>query len=253
MNATLDRLIERFRAAQDNGVAALVEVLQLPLPRSGIEWARYCAENGIHRLRELNGVGIHAHGYGVELKLDGLTIDFDWGPNGEPDGFDGWRLYNFARENDIGVECTHDDVNLWLRAAFRDGALTMVNQLYFDPRRRSGRKAPREVTQIMAGFAEVLIAFLSAESGGRRTAVCLSADGPASYRPHLRVIDGDGEMLGVEFVDGPDSPVAPGESAYATVRFVYQPEVNYDVLTVGARFEVLEGGHVVGTGHVTRR
>ena len=105
----------------------------------------------------------------------------------------------------------------------------------------------------MAGFAEVLIEFFPTEKGGRRSPICLSTDNPAHYRPHFRVRDCDGEFLGVEFVDGPDDPVSPGGSAYATVRFIYEPEVCYDALVVGAQFEVMEGSRVVGTGQVTRR
>jgi hypothetical protein len=105
----------------------------------------------------------------------------------------------------------------------------------------------------MAGFAEVFVEFLPPESGGRRTPVHLSTDSPIRYRPHFRVCQGDGEYLGVEFVDGPDDPVAPGGSMYATVRFVYEPRVCYDALVVGAQFEVMEGSRVVGTGRVTRR
>jgi translation elongation factor EF-Tu-like GTPase len=104
----------------------------------------------------------------------------------------------------------------------------------------------------MAGFAEVLIEFLPMEKGGRRTPIWLSTDSPTQYRPHFRVRDGDGEYLGVEFVDGPDAPVPPGGITYATVRFIYEPEVCYDALVVGARFEVMEGSRVVGTGQVTR-
>jgi hypothetical protein len=103
----------------------------------------------------------------------------------------------------------------------------------------------------MAGFAEVLIEFLPTEEGGRKTPVCLSTDGPTRYLPHFRV--GDGEWLGVEFVDGPDEPVLPGGLTFATVRFMYEPDVSYDALTVGTQFKVMEGGRVVGVGKVTRR
>ena len=105
----------------------------------------------------------------------------------------------------------------------------------------------------MAGFAEVLIEFLPAEKGGRRVPICLSTDSSDHYRPHFRVRDGDGEYLGVEFVDGPDEPVPPGGSTYATVRFMHEPTVSYDALVVGAQFEVMEGASVVATGQVTRR
>jgi translation elongation factor EF-Tu-like GTPase len=105
----------------------------------------------------------------------------------------------------------------------------------------------------MAGSAEVLIRMLPAEEGGRRTGVCLSTKVTPHYRPHLRVVDGDGEMLGVEFVHGPDNPVQPGATTRATVRFAYEPAVCYDALVVGAKFQVLEGSRVVGIGEVTRR
>ena len=105
----------------------------------------------------------------------------------------------------------------------------------------------------MSGFAEVLIEFLPTEKGGRRTAVFLSADSPVRYRPHFRVRDGNGEMLGIEFIDGPDAGVYPGHRTYATVRFVYEPEVSYEDLKVGAEFDVLEGPRIVATGQVTRR
>jgi translation elongation factor EF-Tu-like GTPase len=105
----------------------------------------------------------------------------------------------------------------------------------------------------MAGFAEILIEFVPTEKGGRRTPVWLSSDGPAHYRPHFRVRNGDGEYLGVQFVDGPEGPVLPGGSCCATVQLIYEPEVCYDALAVGAEFEVLEGSRVVGIGRVTRR
>jgi hypothetical protein len=88
----------------------------------------------------------------------------------------------------------------------------------------------------MAGFAEVWIKFLPTAEGGRRSPVCLATDALGHYRPHFRVRGGDSQMLGVEFVEGPDEPVPPGGCTYATVRFVYEPEVSYEALTVGAEF-----------------
>lgn len=105
----------------------------------------------------------------------------------------------------------------------------------------------------MAGFAEVLVEFLATENGGRTTRIGISSDASGRYRPHFRVCNGDGKMLGVEFIDGPDEPVLPGDSIHATVRFVYEPEVCYDALVVGAQFEVLEGSRVIATGRVIRR
>jgi hypothetical protein len=105
----------------------------------------------------------------------------------------------------------------------------------------------------MAGFAELVLEFLPIDRGGRRSPISLSADAVAPYRPHLRIVGGDGTMLGVEFVDGPDEPISPGMKTHATVRFLYEPEICYDALIVGARFELLEGARAVAVGEVTRR
>jgi hypothetical protein len=105
----------------------------------------------------------------------------------------------------------------------------------------------------MAEFwAEVEIELLPAESGGRALPLNLCNDDPGRYRPHLRVLGGSGALLGVAFMDGPDDPVAPGEKTHATIKALYEPAICYSELIGGARFEILEGPHVVGHGRVLR-
>ena len=96
--------------------------------------------------------------------------------------------------------------------------------------------------------AEVHVQFRTAAEGGRTESVSLSA---SKYCPHLQV--SGGEYLGVVFTGGPAEPVPPGGNADATVAFVYEPNVNYEVLTVGTTFQVMEGAKVVAYGHVLRR
>ena len=144
MNATLDSLIARFRAAQDIAVRTLTESLSIPRPSSGLDWVHYCAEHGLHKLNKLGDVGIYAHGYGIELKIADLTIDFDWGDNGEPDGFDGWRLWKFEDDNGDDAPFSHSDVNAWLDEAYNQGELTKCGALYFDPNRRSANSTKTE-------------------------------------------------------------------------------------------------------------
>jgi hypothetical protein len=73
---------------------------------------------------------------------------------------------------------------------------------------------------LMAGFAEVWLELLATSENGRTTPIHLSEASAARYRPHFRVQGGDGELLGVEFIDGPDDPVYPGGRTHATVRFL---------------------------------
>ena len=102
-------------------------------------------------------------------------------------------------------------------------------------------------------WAEMLIELFPREKGGRDAPLDLSNDRPGQYRPHLRVVGGSGEILGVAFMDGPDDPISPGRKAYATVKLLYEPDVSYAELVEGARFEILEGPRVIGIGEIIRR
>lgn len=50
-----------------------------------------------------------------------------------------------------------------------------------------------------------------------------------------------------------DKPILPGQKKYATVKSLYQQATSYSELVENARFEILEGPHVVGFGSVVRR
>jgi hypothetical protein len=111
--------------------------MHLPKPQTAIEWVSICSTHHLHGVRELNGVGIRVHGYGVELKIGALTIDFDWGENGEVDGFDGWRLYVYALDNCPDIQFTHSMINEWIEGAVAKGELIQEDSLYYDPERRN--------------------------------------------------------------------------------------------------------------------
>jgi hypothetical protein len=111
-----------------------------------------------------------------------------------------------------------------------------------------------QLAEVMSEFwADVSIYLVPTESGGRTAALDLCNDRPGQYRPHLRVIGGSPEMLGVAFMDGPDDPIPPGGTTHATIKSLYEPNVSYEELREGARFEILEGPRVVGYGEVVRK
>lgn len=100
-----------------------------------------------------------------------------------------------------------------------------------------------------SSYIELKVIFLPLESGVRATPPILDDKG---YRPHLRIPPHE-ELLGVEFIEGPDEPVEPGVATFASVRLSYYPNMSYAELIFGAEFEIVEGPHVVGHGSVTRR
>lgn len=99
-------------------------------------------------------------------------------------------------------------------------------------------------------YADISVTFLRADEGGRqRPPAALDA---GSYRPHFRV-HAHGDYLGVAFVAGPRD-VTPGDEVSATVVLLYADlDVDYGPLQEGVSFDVLEGGHIVARGVVTRR
>lgn len=100
----------------------------------------------------------------------------------------------------------------------------------------------------MAGSGDKLqleVVFVPHAEGGRATTPSLKG---GWYRPHLVVPPSD-EMLGVEFVDGPDEHVVPCRSLYAVARLVY-PGVSYASLLPGTKFQIREGVRTVGQGRV---
>lgn len=142
MNPVLADMIARFRSAQDRGAAVVEKVLGpafgVRLPATNREWVTICEQCGLYKVRHVNDIGVYAHGFGIELVLDGVTIDFDWGDSGEPDGFDAWRLWNFVRENGIAVKCGRvSQVRTWLEEAAALGELDQDRLLYYSPMHRT--------------------------------------------------------------------------------------------------------------------
>jgi hypothetical protein len=151
MHPVLADVIGRFRAAQDRGVAAVVEVLGGALggrlPASNREWVTLCAECGLYNVRRVNGIEVYAHGYGIELVLPDVAIDFDWGEAGEPDGFDAWRLWHFIRLNKVEVACGGcSQIRSWLEEAHQRGELTRdgLYGLYYSPAHRAPGWGPQQ-------------------------------------------------------------------------------------------------------------
>lgn len=144
MHPVLEDMIVRFRAAQDIGVAfvdrVLADVLGVRRPTSGPDWVTLCQESGLYHIRKVNGVVVYAHGYGIELTDPELSIDFDWGDAGEPDGFDAWRLWWFFESNLLPTACESlGQVRGWLHEAAAAGELTRDRRLYYSPKQRAAR------------------------------------------------------------------------------------------------------------------
>ncbi len=92
-NETLDILINDFISM----VESSTRIFELKFGTRDIR--RLWRTNAIKRRgRVTRGAKYELHGIGCRINLSTGSVDFDYGPNGEINGFDAWRLYNFARE-----------------------------------------------------------------------------------------------------------------------------------------------------------
>lgn len=64
------------------------------------------------------------HGIGCCVEFDKIVVDFDAGPNGRIDGFDAWRLIQFAECFPIYAEfADYHSLNAELRELLASGEL----------------------------------------------------------------------------------------------------------------------------------
>lgn len=120
MDQRLSELIKDYLVSVSKAVQ-LLEQGGISQPRSNTEWA--CddlPQTGILP----GGVKYYKHGYGCAVHLKDGTVDFDFGENGEINGFDTWRLTCFAHGKLLwyGFE-SEDELKMCFNAAVAAGEL----------------------------------------------------------------------------------------------------------------------------------
>ena len=92
MNSNLRCLILAYQSAVCE-VLALMQGSGIKQPITNIEWV--CMD--IPQLGKLiGGIPYFKHGFGCKVKLPRGAVDFDFGEQGQINGFDLWRLLDFA-------------------------------------------------------------------------------------------------------------------------------------------------------------
>jgi len=93
MDRRLSKLIKDYQRRVADAVAML-EAAGIPRPSSTTAWVE---GHDFGRMSLPNGFRAYKHGFGCSVDGPEWGVDFDFGASGQIDGFDAWRLYDFAR------------------------------------------------------------------------------------------------------------------------------------------------------------
>ena len=108
MDDRLRPLIDEYKATVARAVAAL-EATGIPRPSSTTEWVGY----DVPGRGELAGGGEYfIHGFGCAVRRPDKSVDFDFGDDGQIDGFDWSRLLSFAGSKLAKRYGIRDDIEL---------------------------------------------------------------------------------------------------------------------------------------------
>ncbi len=131
MHPELADAIRLFRHDQDLALDYLHDKLRIPVPTTASEWATssYPYVAAVKPLASEDGVTLYHHGYGIEVTHPDFHIDFDYGPLGQCDCFDTWRL-SLHRHLRLRLRGAVDDprpLNEWLQDAVASGELVQMD------------------------------------------------------------------------------------------------------------------------------
>ena len=75
------------------------------------------------------------HGFGLELKIGDLYIDYDYSQTGRPDGFDAWRIFVYVTageyDNNGPDKYFCDRIFQWFGEMVQSGYIVQLDNLHY--------------------------------------------------------------------------------------------------------------------------
>ena len=145
MHREFQSLIADFLATVARRFAQLQREVGVAVPASSTGWAT----NGLKKGMLSDGAIYSKHGLGCLIESQEDGVDFVFGDHGEIDGFDAWRLLQFA-EISKGRHAVGDETKIQslLDAAVIAGEIEKRGSLYY-LRRKEPNKAPEPTTGLV--------------------------------------------------------------------------------------------------------
>lgn len=128
-------ILKTFLADQRRAKRLVSEKLGIPENIRALEWAI--------RSRELRksydacpfASVFRIHGYGLEIEVDDLYIDFDYSEQGLADGFDSWRIFVYIMAGQFDNRGTDkhisDRIDKWFDELIQLGRIEKLDNLYY--------------------------------------------------------------------------------------------------------------------------
>lgn len=128
-------ILTSFLEDQRQAKQIVADRLDVPQDIDALEWAMRHRSIYDAYQRAPFAVIFRPHGYGLELKMGALHIDFDYSREGRADGFDAWRLFTYMKKGKFdnrgpdGDLC--DQVTAWVEELDASGRVIHPDNLYY--------------------------------------------------------------------------------------------------------------------------
>jgi hypothetical protein len=148
MDTKLQRLVSDYQTVVSRRFTQLRTELGFAAPESNVAWACNRIEQ---RGRLSDGAQYFKHGYGCAIKGATDSVDFDFGDNGEIDGFDASRLWGFAvaSKKDYGFASEKEIAAAITRSAAEGALRSSGYMLYYVQKKEANQ--PSEPTRSARG------------------------------------------------------------------------------------------------------
>ncbi|MDB4786701.1 MAG: hypothetical protein P8M30_19855 [Planctomycetaceae bacterium] len=128
-------ILKAFITDQRQAKSIVNAKLNIPEDITAMDWAEsYCNIRDAYNSAPFAEIFM-PHGYGLEIKIGDLYIDYDYSKTGRADGFDDWRIFVFmmAGQFDNNGPDKHiaDRVYEWFRELVESKYLVKKDNLYY--------------------------------------------------------------------------------------------------------------------------
>ncbi len=128
-------LIHAFVNDQRTAKNIISKNLDIPVNINADEWAKNYTD--LRRKYDANPFAdiFKIHGYGVEMMINELYIDFDYSIEGREDGFDAWKLFTYLTAGDYDCntsdDAIHDKLRGWCNKLIKSGKIQKLDNLCY--------------------------------------------------------------------------------------------------------------------------